>query len=80
MIIKGIRVFFFIIMRDDSSLTQRSKQSQTSQGVEGTEHGSKGFDPDRDGTVFLCCVWALGETPGLHQHNVLDSLRHKQHF
>lgn len=67
-------------MRDDSSPTQRSKQSQTSQGVEGTEQGSKGFDPDWDGTVFLCRVWALGETPRLHQHDVLHSLRHKQRF
>lgn len=71
---------FFSNPNDESNLTQRSKQPQTSQGVEGTEHGSQGSDPDRDGTVFLRWVWTLGETPGLHQHHVLHSGRHKQYF
>ena len=54
-------------------LTQRSDQSQASQGIEGTEHGTEGFDPYRNGAVCLYGVWTLRETPGLHQHYVLYS-------
>ncbi|KAF3840221.1 hypothetical protein F7725_018938 [Dissostichus mawsoni] len=55
--------------RSRGLLGERSNQPQAGQRVEGTEHGPQSFDPHRDGPVSLCCVGALRETPGLHQHN-----------
>lgn len=54
-------------------LTQWSHQSQASQGVEGSEHGAKSFDPHRDGAISFCCVQRLRETPGLYQDDMLHS-------